>query len=206
MKTGLATTFVDNAAAMIEQTRRKIEEMGEAKVKKATLVVADIVEMTPLPDAAFSLAVAMGDPLSICSDPVRAAREMFRVCKPGGIVIASADNKLAAIDHFIERGNLEALEQFVSSGRTHWLTADPREQFETTTFSPTPLKKMFEKAGFEVLDLIGKTILPVRQNRKLFEFPDAVDRLIRVEAELARDPAAMARAGHLQITVRRPAV
>ena len=51
----------------------------------------------------------MGDPLSICSDPIKAAREMHRICKPGGIVIATADNKLAALDHFVERGNLDAL-------------------------------------------------------------------------------------------------
>src|SRR5512142_1441265 len=37
LKTGLATTFVDNAAAMVEQARRKTEEMGEAKARKATL-------------------------------------------------------------------------------------------------------------------------------------------------------------------------
>src|SRR5438132_1557254 len=45
LKSGFATTFVDHAAAMIEQTRKKVEELGEAKAKKATLVVADIVAM-----------------------------------------------------------------------------------------------------------------------------------------------------------------
>ena len=64
----------------------------------------------------------MGDPLSICSDPQRAANEMHRISKPGGVVIATADNKLAALDHFVERGNLDALEEFVRTGRTHWLT------------------------------------------------------------------------------------
>ena len=93
----------------------------------------------------------MGDPLSICSDPLRAAREMYRISKPGGVVIATADNKLAAIDHFVERGNLDALEEFVCrpAGR-NWLTADERERFELTTFTPATLRKLFEKAGFEV--------------------------------------------------------
>jgi len=204
LKTGLATTFVDNSGAMIEQTRKKVEEMGEAKSKKATLLVADIIDLRALPDSAFALTTAMGDPISICSDPARAAREMFRVCTPGGIVIATADNKLAAINHFIDRGNLDALEQFLTTSRTHWLTPDPKEQFETTTFTPNTLRKLFEKAGFEVLSIIGKTILPVRQNKKLMEHPDSVDRLIRLEEDLAKDPSAAAAAGHLQITARRP--
>jgi SAM-dependent methyltransferase len=204
LKTGLATTFVDNAAAMVEQARRKTEEMGEAKARKATLVVADIVDLAPLPGDTFSLTLAMGDPLSICSDALRAAREMHRVCKPGGVVIATADNKLAAIDHYVERGNLDALEEFVRSGKTHWLTAEERERFELTTFTPLSLRKLFEKAGFEVVTLIGKTILPVRQNKRLLEAPGAVERLLRMEEDLARDPATAAVAGHLQITVRKP--
>lgn len=205
LKSGLATTFVDNAAAMIEQTRRKVDEMGEAKAKKATLLVADIVDLTALTSDTFALTVAMGDPLSICSDPVRAAREMFRVCRSGGIVIATADNKLAAIDHYVERGNLDALEEFVKTGKTNWLTAEERERFELTTFTPGSLRKLFEKTGFEVVGVAGKTILPVRQNKRLLEQPGAVERLLRMEEELARDPAAAATAAHLQIVARKPA-
>src|SRR5678815_5572795 len=37
LKSGFATTFVDNSAAMIEQTRRKTEELGAAKGRRATL-------------------------------------------------------------------------------------------------------------------------------------------------------------------------
>src|SRR5688500_7105057 len=121
LKSGFATTFVDNSAAMVEQVREKLD--GNPRAKKATLVVAAIVEMPDLPAEHFALIVAMGDPLSICSDPLRAAREMHRISKAGGIVIASADNKLAALDHFVERGNIDALEDFVRTGLTLWLTA-----------------------------------------------------------------------------------
>jgi hypothetical protein len=129
---------------------------------------------------------------------------MFRISKPGGVVIATADNKLAALDHYVERGNLDALEAFVKTGRTQWLTADERERFELTTFTPATLRRLFESARFEVLSLSGKTIIPVRQNKILLEQPDAVERLLRLEQDLSRDPAAAARAGHLQVVARKP--
>lgn len=202
LKSGFAVTFVDHAAAMIEQTRAKVGEMGP-RARRATLVVADIVAMPDVPSDAFELVLAMGDPLSICSDPAAAAREMHRIAGPGGVVIATADNKLAALDHFVERANLDELEEFVRTSRTHWLTADQREQFELKTFTPATLRKLFESAGFEVLQVVGKTILPVRQNKLLLTRPDAVERLLKVEQDLSRDPASAGRAGHLQIVGRR---
>ena len=201
LKSGFATTFVDHAAAMIEQVREKLE--SNPRAKKATLVVADIVEMPTLADETFGLIVAMGDPLSICSDATRAAREMHRISRPGAVVIATADNKLAALDHFIQRGNLDALEQFIHTGKTNWLTADEREQFELTTFTPASLRKLFEKSGFEVLAVEGKTIIPVRENKRLLEHDRAVERLLKLEADLSKDPSAAARAGHLQVIARK---
>ncbi len=204
LKSGFAITFVDHSAAMIEQARAKAQDLG-SKAKRATFIVADIMDMPALPVDAFSLLLAMGDPLSICIDPQKAAREMSRVCKPGGIVIATADNKLAALDHFVERGNLDALEEFIMSGKTQWLTADERERFELTTFTPLSMRKLFERAGFEVLGVSGKTIIPLRENKVLLERDGAVERLLKLEAELAKDPASAARASHLQIVARRTA-
>lgn len=204
LKSGYPTTFLDHSAGMIEKTREKTDAMGP-RAKKATLVVGDIVAMPELSDQRFGLVLAMGDPLSICSDPSRAAREFARITAPGGVIIATADNKLAAIDHYIERGNLDALEDFVRTGKTHWLTKDAREQFELTTFTPLSLARLFEQVGFEVVEIIGKSILPIRQNRKLIEHEQAIERLLKLEQQLARDPAAAARAGHLQITARRVA-
>src|SRR6266480_61592 len=54
LKSGFATTFVDHAAAMIEQVRGKLESMS-AKAKRATLIVADIVDMLAVPSGAFDL-------------------------------------------------------------------------------------------------------------------------------------------------------
>ena len=202
LKSGFATTFVDSAAAMVEQVRAKLIDLG-TRGRKGTPVVADIVEMPAVESAAFALVLAMGDPLSICSDAKRAVREFARITAPGGIVIATADNKLAAIDHYVQRGSLDALETFVQTGRTQWLTADERERFELTTFTPASLRRLFEQVGFEVLEVAGKTVIPVRANKKLLETPGAVERLLKLEAELGKDPAAAGRCGHLQIVARR---
>jgi ubiquinone/menaquinone biosynthesis C-methylase UbiE len=202
LKSGFATTFVDHAAAMVEQVRPKLEALGP-KGKKGTLVVADIVEMPEVPTDAFGLVLAMGDPLSICTDPKRACREMARITRPGGIVISTADNKLAAIDHFVERGSLDDLEAFIKSGKTHWLTADERERFELTTFTPASLRRLFDANGFETVDVAGKTIIPMRQNKRLLEMPNAIERLLELEKELGKDPASAGRCGHLQIVARR---
>jgi ubiquinone/menaquinone biosynthesis C-methylase UbiE len=202
LKSGFATTFVDSAGAMVEQVRARLAEMG-ARGAKGTAVVGDIVEMPILASASFSLVLAMGDPLSICSDARRAASEMSRILAPGGVVVATADNKLAAIDHYAQRGSVDDLEAFVATGKTHWLTADERERFELSTFTPGSLRRLFESVGFEVLELRGKTVLPIRQHPELLAQPDAMERLLRLEAELGKDPAAAGRCGHLQVVGRK---
>jgi ubiquinone/menaquinone biosynthesis C-methylase UbiE len=203
LKSGFPTTFVDNSPNMIDQTRAKLETLGP-HAKHATLLVADIVNLSELPVNHFSLTLAMGDPLSICSDPPAAVAEIFRTTQPNGIVIATADNKLAALDHFLERADLDALETFLRTGRTNWLTDDAREQFELTMFTPHTLRRLFEKSGFQILDLTGKSILPLRKHKHLLENPDSFERLLRLEHDLSKDPTSPARASHLQITAQKP--
>jgi SAM-dependent methyltransferase len=199
LKSGLATTFVDHSAAMIERAGQKAAALG-AKARRATLIVADMLDLACIEAEQFELIVAMGDPLSICADPPRAVREMHRICKQSGVVIATADNKTAALDHFLERGDVDGLEAFVATGRTRWLTEDRREQFELTTFTPGQLQGLFDRAGFTVRAITGKPVLPVRAFKSLLNDPTTAGRLMRIEMQLAKDPTTAARASHLQIT------
>jgi ubiquinone/menaquinone biosynthesis C-methylase UbiE len=201
LKSGFATTFIDHSAAMIEQTRQNVEALGP-KAKKATLLVADMLDLTAVAEQ-FDLILAMGDPLSICADPPRGAREMFRICRSGGNVIATVDNKTAATDYFLERGDIDGLEEFLATGRTRWLTDERSEQFELTTFTPAQVQTLFERAGFTVGKITGKTILPIRAFKQLLSEPGTFDRLMRMEMALCKDPSVAARAGHLQVVARK---
>lgn len=203
-KSGYPVTFADHAPAMIGEVRGKLDDLGE-KAAGCEALVADIVDMPQVPAEAFMLTLAMGDPLSICSHPAKAAAEMYRCCAPGGIVIATADNKLAALDAYFARADARGLEQLAKTGRTKWVTSDTAEQFELHTFTPSDLRKLFEWAGFNVLHVGGKTILPARENRQLLgEVEPAVfRRLVRLEMDLQKDAANAARAAHLQVIARR---
>ena len=200
-KSGYRVTFADHAPAMVGEVRGKLDAMGD---HRHDAVEADIVDMPQIESSAYALTLAMGDPLSICSDPQRAANEMYRVCAPGGVVVATADNRLAAADAYLARGDLDGLERLHRTGRTRWLTADAAEQFELHTFTPTGLRRTFERSGFEVLGVVGKTVLPARANREKLADRDAFRRLLKIEVELAKDPLHAARAGHLQVAARRP--
>lgn len=202
LKSGFATTFLDHSPAMIDETRLKLEQMG-AKGAKGTALVGDIVSMPQLPDNSYALTVAMGDPLSICDDPRSAAREMHRVCAPGGVVIATADSKPAALEHFVQNAKLDELEEFVRTSKTRWLTDEEKEQFNLHMFTPGSLRSLFEEAGFSVILVAGKTILPVRKHRRLLENPENMERLLRLERELEKDETLAGSASHLQITAKK---
>ena len=208
LKAGYATTFVDLSNNMLMEVRKKLEVWGAqpdlaAKVARATVQQADAVDLSAFAADHFELVTAMGDVVSICSDPAACLTQVYRILKPGGVLVFTVDNHLAAIDHFIASGNLPALADFVRTGRTTWLTKNVSEQFPVHMFTPTQIHSLVKSRGFEFISEIGKTVIPARHNRKLFEEPDAVEKLLELEIHLQKDPAAAARASHLQLAVRK---
>ncbi|MEQ8764992.1 MAG: methyltransferase domain-containing protein [Planctomycetota bacterium] len=199
-KSGFPVTLLDLSPKMLEQCRRKAEEAGLSE--RVECVLADIVDLEGVPDGHYDLAVAFGDPLSLCSDPKRAVEALRRVMKPGGLAVLSADHRCAGLEFYFQEGSLEDLERFVKTGRTLWLAKDPDERFPAKMFLADELQHLFEKRGFEVVDLIGKLVLPVRRFPHWLDERRQVERLIKMEMKLHRDPRWMGRASHLQIVVR----
>lgn len=201
-KSGYAVTCVDLSARMLDAARRKLAEVQDSR---ATFLHADVSDLATLPNGHFALAVAMGEPIGCTSSPLQALREIHRVLDSGGVVIATFDNRLNALDFYLQTAGPDELEDFLRTGRTHWLTRDRQEQFEITTYTPSRLRDLFVSAGFRVLDLIGKTVLPMRHHRHLLAESAAGRRWAQIEKSLHRDPAAMGRAAHLQIVATKTA-
>ncbi len=199
-KSGYAVTSVDISGKMLNQARRKIED--EIGADDACFLQADLCDLSELPSAEFALAVAMGDPIGCTKAPAKALKEVRRVLTDDGVLVATFDNRLAAVDFYLSGGDRAAFTRFLRDGKTHWLTRDADEQFPIHTYGPGDLRRLIEGTGFEVLDLLGKTVLPMRHYRGLLATPADRRSWAKVEKSLCRDAAAMGRASHLQVACR----
>ena len=87
---GLDVTATDTVPAMIDQASQLAESSGvEASIR---FLLADAHEL-PFDDGSFTLVVALGV-VPWLHSPGRGLAEMFRVVRPGGFVLATADNAL----------------------------------------------------------------------------------------------------------------
>ena len=200
VKSGFRVVCVDISAKMLDQARAKIEAMGASS--RASFVHADLCDLSALADGSAAMAVALGDPIGCASSPMRAMKEIRRVLVDGGVLVATLDNKLSAIEFYLEQGDPRELSKFLRDGRTHWLTKDAAEQFEITTFAPDELRRLVDAGGFEVLDMVGKTVLPMRHYRQLLADSESRHAWAKVEKSLCRDSAAIGRTSHLQVACR----
>ncbi len=147
LKAGYPTTFSDLAQNMLMEVHKKLETWSEqpdlaSKVARATVQQADATDLRIFPEQHFELITAMGDVVSICSDPGKCLSEVHRLLKPGGMFLFTVDNSLGAIDHFLASGNLEAMASFVKTGRTEWLTKNVNERFNVRMFSPQQIESL----------------------------------------------------------------
>jgi len=201
LKSGYRVVCVDISGAMVERARVKITEAGQAD--RAEFYRADLCDLSALPRGrCHPFAVAMGDVVGCAASPPRALKEVRKRLGEEGIFVATVDNKLAALNFYLESGSAEQFGAFLKTGRTHWLTKDRTERFEIHTYTPKEAVRLFERAGFEVLEVRGKTVLDFRHHRGLLA--EGADRRawMKIEKNLSKDPDALSRAGHLQIAAR----
>jgi hypothetical protein len=166
-------------------------------------VQADLCDLSELPRNEFSAAVALGEPIGCTASPAKALKEIHHRLIDGGVLVASFDNRWAAIDYYLKRGQTGELAEFLKTGKTRWLTRDESERFEIHTYAPVQVNKLLDRAGFQVVDMVGKSVLPMRRHRDLLTEPSKRRAWMRLEKRLWRDPAAIGRAAHIQIAAEK---
>lgn len=204
LESGCAVTFLDISHQMVDQARDKVE--GTPGEKRASFVQADISNLSALPADGFALATALGEPIACTPEPAKTLRELRRIIAPGGVLVATFDNRLAAIDFFLQRGDAGETARFLHDGKTHWLTSDADERFPIIMHAPDDVRRLVENAGFVLEDMIAKTVLPMRKHRELLAASADRRTWAKIEKSLWRDPAAIGRASHIQTACRVPGV
>jgi SAM-dependent methyltransferase len=199
-RAGYRTTFVDLSAKMLDQAQARARELGAAE--RCAFVKADLCDLSALAEHQFALAVAMGDPLSLAPDPLRAARQVARLIAPGGSFCGTVDNFYAALEHHAEKG-IDELERFARDFTTDWLTHNPSERFPTRTFTPEGLARLLGESGFDDIAVSGYSVLPLRGHDEMLSDSESRRRLLALEQRLARHPSASGRAAHLFFSARR---
>ena len=200
IKSGYKVTCVDISGAMVEQARRSLEQAGQSG--RPDYVQADLCDLSVLGQRAYGFAVALGEPIGCARSPAKALKEIRKRLRPGAVLVATLDNRLAALDFYLQTGSPKEMATFLKTGKTHWLTRDKAERFDIHTYTPARAVKLFEQAGYDVVQMVGKTVLPMRHYRRLLEDPALRRKWMSIEKSLAKDPDAIGRAAHLQIAAR----
>ena len=199
-KSGYRVTSVDISRQMLDQASRKIEE--EVEGSPARFVRADLCDLSELPKDTYSMAIALGDPIGCTRSPIKAMKQIRRILREDGTLVATFDNRLAALDFYLQAGDRQAMARFLRDGKTHWFTRDVEEQFPIFTFTPSGIRKLVARSGFSVIEMVGVTVLPMRHYRGLLTSAEDRRAWAKTEKTLCRDEAAMGRASHLQVVCR----
>ncbi|MBL7492926.1 methyltransferase domain-containing protein [Frankia sp. AgB1.9] len=98
---GARLTVTDISPVQLADNQRRLIE-AELGGTVEDFRVADVRDLSWWADGSFDLTVAYGGPLSyVFEDAPAALRELFRVTRPGGTVVASVMSALGAYRHFM---------------------------------------------------------------------------------------------------------
>ena len=201
---GYEVVLTDISERMLEVARRKVEEKGLGD--RVRIVKADAQDMSMFEDCSFDMAIAQGDVLSYCQDPLRAAKEAFRVLRPGGHFVASVDNKFSVFCGALSEGDFVKASDALREGVVEH--EDEHGKFAVRCFSPEEARSLLERAGFEVVRLVGKMILwsllSEEGKRRVLQEPEFLRHYFRLELELCTEPPLLGAASHLEVVGRKP--
>jgi ubiquinone/menaquinone biosynthesis C-methylase UbiE len=150
MLSDLSEEMIRHAAEMV-----KLKGMSD---RVAAYQVLDICDMHTFSEDSFDLVLALGVPLTLCSDPGRAVEECYRVTKPGGHVVCDAANRFRTALDLARENDFTQFGRVLDTGQITRQTGLTQYHFR-----PQELVSLFQEKGMEILHLVA--VCP------FFEFP-----------------------------------
>ena len=158
LKLGAKVTLADISPKQLSIAKRKIKQ---AKLEKGVrdYIQLDCTNMPEIESQQFDLVLNIGAVLSFVADKHKdAVREIHRVLKPGGEVLTEGVSRYGVFREALVEGGIDMWKnpdenhfwEVIETGRQPW-----GKSWAVYFFTADELRDIFEKSGFEVLDLFS---------------------------------------------------
>jgi len=202
-KTGLKVVVFDISQDMLNIASAKMRESGLEDL--VSYRQGDICSM-PFGDNSFDFVLAEGDPISYCSNPDLAVKELGRVLKPNCYLSAGMDSYYSTLGRMLNQPEIN-FDKFDKVRKEKRFFAETWG-FDCWLFTPEDLRKLFRKHGFKVIKIVGK---PVMFRSRLETTPLLQDHaraqiIIDTEFEFCERASIVGYGGHLHIVAQKKGV
>ena len=202
-RAGFSVVLTDLAAGPLERAREKIAEAGLSE--RVHIEQVDVCDLGRFADASFGLVLALGDPLSYCSDAGLALGQIHRVLRADGVLIADVENRYWAASFARRARSWRDARRILMEGVAHWPGHEP--PLRIREFAPAELRDLLVRTGFELLamypsDLVAG-MLSDEVLREVSARPEGRREMVELEKRLREDPALLGRGTELQFVARR---
>ena len=198
----------DISPALLEIARRELLEAG---LEAEAIEEMDARDLARFGDREFDAVLALGPfyHLVDLAERMRAAREVVRVLRPGGVLAASVMVRYAwAIELVLEGGSARAAEAKAVVETGAYAAGDGANFTQAYLHHPQEVAAFFETAGFETIRLLASEGLLEMVQERVAELRErdeaAFEALIDIAYSAADDPAVLGLSGHLLYCGRAP--
>ncbi|MDD5697301.1 MAG: methyltransferase domain-containing protein [Victivallaceae bacterium] len=192
-KLGYRVVLTDVSEGMLDVAEKKV--VAEGLSDRIRIINSDITDMRQFQDNAFDLVLAEGDPVSYCSAPQKAIKELSRVCRKAGYITVSVDNKLTWMKRSVERCDFAAVDKIMSTGIAMMPTTE-NTGYPAFTFTIDELEAIFRKNNVRLVRTVGK---PVFAGKHDLEDEDIYNKLLEYELRYASVRWLAATGGHIAV-------
>jgi len=217
-RAGGKVTSLDISDKQLEIAKQKIAAAGLTnKVEK--LIEGDICDLSMFKDKQFDMVICYGGALSyVCEKRQKAAAELTRITKRGGIILVSVMSRLGPIQNVARMPNMITLQdpdKFPSMGSGLWsvLETGHLEFYSPTVkmvhgpmhlYTAEELKSLFK--GCKVLEVAGSNVAIAEtphSGEEVAANPKAWATLVELEKKINHDPGLVNCGSHIIMAVKK---
>jgi len=201
-KKGLKVVLFDISQDMLNVASTKVEEKGLED--NVSFRQGDICSL-PFADSTFDFVLAEGDPISYCSNPNSAVKELGRVLKSNCYLSAGVDSLYPVLRRMLNQPDVD-FDQFHKVYRERRFLAK-NWGFQCWAFTPKDLRRLFSKHGFRVVKIAGKSVMFTSRPETEAVFKDStrIQKVLDIELKFCETPNIVGYGGHLHIVAQKKA-